>query len=142
MKEVTPYVRKAFYYETDRMDVIHHSNYVRWFEEARIDYMEKIGYSYQAVEALGIMSPVLFVECQYKVPVKFGDTVNIYVTEPFFNGIKLEFAYRIVNADTGVECVTGKTGHCFVNEDFKPISLKKNYPEIYQVYLEAAEEGK
>lgn len=134
MSQIEPYKRTAFYYETDRMDIIHHSNYVRWFEEARIDFMEKIGYSYAEVEKRGIMSPVLFVNCEYKSPVRFGETVNIYVTQTFFNGVRVEFAYRVEQADTGKLCVTGKSGHCFVNEGFQPISLKKDYPEIFAAY--------
>lgn len=44
------YVHKVQYYETDQMGVVHHSNYIRWFEEARIDYLDKMGMSYDAVE--------------------------------------------------------------------------------------------
>ena len=43
MEKVQIYERSAFYYETDRMDVIHHSNYIRWFEEARIHFMKNVG---------------------------------------------------------------------------------------------------
>ena len=52
------YIRKVQYYETDRMGIVHHSNYIRWFEEARIFYMEKMGYSYSEMEKTGIMIPV------------------------------------------------------------------------------------
>lgn len=41
-----PYQHKVQYYETDQMKVVHHSNYIRWFEEARIDYMEQLGMPY------------------------------------------------------------------------------------------------
>lgn len=134
MSQIEPYKRTAYYYETDRMDIIHHSNYIRWFEEARIDFMEKVGYSYRKMENQGVMSPVLFVDCAYKSPVRFGETVNIYVTQTFFNGVRVEFAYRVEQADTGKLCVTGKSGHCFVNEAFQPISLKKAHPEMFAIY--------
>ena len=45
--ELRPYRRKAYYYETDRMDIVHHSNYVRWLEEARVDLMEQLGYDHE-----------------------------------------------------------------------------------------------
>ena len=67
---LTPYKRKAFYYETDRMDIIHHSNYVRWLEEARVDLMEQLGCPFHEIEARGIVSPVLSVETHYKYPVR------------------------------------------------------------------------
>ena len=38
------YIRRVNYYETDKMGITHHSNYVRWMEEARIDFLEKIGW--------------------------------------------------------------------------------------------------
>ena len=52
---LTPYKRKAFYYETDRMDIIHHSNYVRWLEEARVDLMEQLGCPFHEIEALSLI---------------------------------------------------------------------------------------
>ena len=48
------YKRKAQYHETDQMGIIHHSNYVRWMEEARIAFMESLGFGYDKVESLGI----------------------------------------------------------------------------------------
>lgn len=134
--ELTPYIRTAYYYETDRMDVIHHSNYIRWFEEARIDFMEKMGYSYKKVEEQGILSPVLFVDCKYLSPVHFGETVHIYVTLSRFTATRMEFSYKISDPDTGAVRVTGKSGHCFVDDKFRPISIKKSYPEIYNIYKE------
>ena len=59
------YRRKVFYYETDQMGIVHHSNYIRWFEEARIDYMEQLGLGYDKMEEQGIISPVLSVEASY-----------------------------------------------------------------------------
>ncbi|MFQ7173111.1 MAG: acyl-CoA thioesterase [Thomasclavelia ramosa] len=56
---IRPYLHNAKYYETDRMGIIHHSNYIRWFEEARIDYMNQIGLTYKKMEEEGIISPVL-----------------------------------------------------------------------------------
>ena len=40
------YEHKTQYYETDQMGIIHHSNYIRWFEEARVDFMDRCGFSY------------------------------------------------------------------------------------------------
>ena len=61
------------YYETDRMGIVHHSNYIRFFEEARIDYLKKIGLDYKKVEDMGLIMPVLGVECKYIKPLHFGD---------------------------------------------------------------------
>ncbi len=63
------------YYETDQMAVIHHSNYIRRFEESRIDFLEQIGLGYDKLEAGGILIPVLGVSCEYKSSVNFNDKV-------------------------------------------------------------------
>ncbi len=53
------YIRRAQYHETDQMHIIHHSNYVKWMEEARTAYLDQMGLGYKEVEALGIISPVV-----------------------------------------------------------------------------------
>ncbi len=53
-----PYIHKVQYYETDQMAFVHHSNYIRWFEEARLDFMEQAGAPYASMEAQGFISPV------------------------------------------------------------------------------------
>ena len=70
---IRPYRRKAYYYETDRMDIVHHSNYVRWLEETRVDLLEQIGCPFAEIEKRGLVSPVLSVETNYRFPVRFGD---------------------------------------------------------------------
>ena len=83
MENVYAYEREANYYETDKMGIIHHSNYIRWFEEARIGFMKNIGFPYDAMEDNGIMMPVLSVECDYKSSVRFGDNCNQYYKNRF-----------------------------------------------------------
>ena len=55
------FVRTALYYETDQMGIIHHSNYIRWFEEARLHYMKELGLPYDELERMGIIIPVTLV---------------------------------------------------------------------------------
>lgn len=73
------YRHKTQYYETDQMGIVHHSNYIRWFEEARTDFLEKLGMGYDRMEAEGIISPVLSVSCEYRTMTHFGETVAIAV---------------------------------------------------------------
>ena len=58
------YRRKALYYETDQMKIVHHSNYIRWFEEVRTEYLESRGFPYAKMDELGVMIPVLSVDCR------------------------------------------------------------------------------
>lgn len=133
-EKIIVYERTPFYYETDRMGIIHHSNYVRWFEEARIHMVEKMGYSFAKMEMLGIMSPVLDVKVEYKQPARFGETVRIETRQTFFNGVRVSFAYKVMEKETGELKAVGSSSHCFVNEKFQPVSLKRSFPEMYEIY--------
>ena len=128
------YERSPFYYETDRMNVIHHSNYIRWFEEARINFMEKAGYPYDKMESAGIMLPVLSADCNYKNSIHFGDTVLIHTAISKFNGFKMELQYKIINKITDELHAFGSTSHCFTDINLKPVRIKKTHPEIYKLF--------
>lgn len=132
--KVTVYRHRVHYYETDQMGVVHHSNYIRWFEEARIFFMEQMNVSYRQMEESGISIPVLSVSCEYKTPTRFGDEVDIIPSILSFNGIKMTIGYRIEDAVTHELRVVGETGHCFVNHDFKPVTLKKADPEVFRIF--------
>lgn len=127
----TPYRRKAYYYETDRMDIVHHSNYVRWLEEARVDLMSQMGYDFVKMEKLGVVSPVLSVETHYKFPVKFGDEFEVRCKVTKFNGCQFELDYEIFNLTTQKISCLAHSSHCFTTADLKPIRLQKKFPEIY-----------
>ncbi len=127
------YEHRAHYYETDQMGIVHHSNYIRWMEEARIAYMEFIGLPYKAVEAKGVLIPVLSADCEYKSPVRFDETVEIYPSVAFFNGIRMQLSYRMVDKASGRLCTVGHTGHCFTTPDMKPLSLKKFDRAMYDL---------
>lgn len=127
------YERRAHYYETDQMGIVHHSNYIRWMEEARIAYMDAIGIPYRVVEEKGIMIPVLSASCEYKNFVRFDEIVEIYPTVSSFNGIRMTLDYRIIHKETKKLCTIGHTGHCFTNTKMQPVSLKKQDKDMYQI---------
>ena len=124
------YIHKVKYYETDKMGITHHSNYIRWMEEARVDYLDQIGLGYKKMEEDGIISPVIGVECDYKVSTTFDDRVEIDVKVEEFKGVKLIIGYVMTNIDTNEVVLVGRTKHCFLDRDSKPIILKKSFPEI------------
>ncbi len=124
------YIHKVNYYETDKMGITHHSNYIRWMEEARIDFLEQIGFSYDKLEKDGIISPVIAVECDYRMSTTFGDNIEIQVEIEEFKGVKLVIKYTMKNANTNEIVLIGRTKHCFLNKDNKPIILKKDFPEF------------
>lgn len=129
-----PYEWKAQYYETDQMGIVHHSNYIRWFESARIDFMEQMGVPYKKMEEDGIISPVLSAACNYHHMTYFGDTVQIIPSIKSYNGIRLVISYEVRNRETGVLQAEGETSHCFLNKEGKLLSLKKAAPETDAVF--------
>ncbi len=127
------YTHKVSYYETDKMGITHHSNYIRWMEEARIDYFDEIGYSYDRLEAEGVISPVVSVNCNYKKTTTFPDSVDICVRIVNFNGVKLTLGYEMKNADGDIVC-TAESVHCFLNDKGYPVMIKKDYPDMYETF--------
>ena len=123
--------RTVNYYETDKMQVVHHSNYIRYLEECRMDFLQQIGLDYVEMETRGIMIPVLSVECTYKSPARFGDTICIIPKIEKFHGVKFDVSYRIYSEDFSVLHNEAASSHCFVDFDFKPVRIKRDYPEIY-----------
>lgn len=139
-ENIAPYVRGAFYYETDKMGIVHHSNYIRWFEEARLDYMKKTGLDYAEMETHDILMPVTGVSAKFLSPVRYGDTVEIFAHFTRFNGVRADFTYEVYNA--GVLAATGESGHCFVDvHTMAPLSLRSSLPEFYQKALALAKGG-
>ena len=128
--KVKPYEHHAKYYETDQMRIVHHSNYIRWMEEARMDLMEQMGFGYDKMEELEIVSPVLSVSCEYKSMVRFGETVVISAKVVSYNGVKLKVVYEMTDKETGELRTIAQSNHCFLTLSGKPLSLKRSYPEI------------
>lgn len=136
------YRRKVFYYETDQMGIVHHSNYIRWFEEARADYMEQMGLGYDKMEEQGIISPVLSVEASYLRMLHFGDAVQIESWVKEYNGIKLTVGYEVVSERTGKVHCKGSSRHCFLDRTGRPLALKQSCPEIHTLFMNALESGR
>jgi len=99
MTNYQPFKRTINYYETDRMQVVHHSNYIRFLEECRMDFMKQIDLDYNWMEEHGVMIPVLSVECDYRTPARFGDTICIVPKLEKFSRVKFEMTYQIYSED-------------------------------------------
>lgn len=134
------YTHQTQYYETDQMGIIHHSNYIRWMEEARIAYMDYLGLPYKTVEECGIISPVLGVQCDYKSMTHFGDRVCIEVKLTSFKGVKYEISYVMRDEETQEVRATGSSRHCYLNKDGRPANIKKEIPALYEGILRALKE--
>ena len=122
--------RKINYYETDRMGVVHHSNYIRFMEEARCKLLESLDMPFSLMEENGVTIPVLGVNCEYKYHVTFGDVIVISLFIKEYSGVRMTIGYTIINKENGKIVLTGETKHCFTDKSLKPINLKKRAPEF------------
>lgn len=130
--------RKVAYHETDKMGITHHSNYVKYLEEARCAYLDAIGCPFQTLEARGVVSPVVSINLEYHHPSTFGDELLIDVTVTKYTGVRMEVAYNITQAADGALVATATSGHCFLAND-KITSLKKTCPDIHELMLSHVE---
>ncbi len=134
------YVHIVQYYETDKMGITHHSNYIRWMEEARVDFLSRIGWEFAKLEAMGIVSPVLSVSCDYKLPTRFSEKVYIRVSIKEYKGVKLFLNYEMKNEEGRIVCI-GTTSHAFLNTEGKPIRMKQEFPELFETLCSLVEEA-
>jgi len=99
------------------MDVVYHSNYLIWFETARIDMLDQIGIPYTEIEARGLLLPVLTASAAYKSPARFDDRLDIHLYMRAKPRARISFDYEVKRGDT-LLC-TGTTTHGFMNTSGK-----------------------
>lgn len=121
------------YAETDQMGIAHHSNYAIWYEASRSDFIRGLGISYSDCEKKGFMLPLISLECQFKKPAYYEDTLLIKAFIEKLTPVRLVIGYEIRKKGSDEVIATGKTGHVWTDLHLKPVNLKKNNNEIYQI---------
>lgn len=124
------YCHKINYYETDKMGVTHHSNYVRIMEEARVDFFEQLGWNYEKFEEMGIVSPVLSIECNFIQTTTYPDVVEVAVSVQKISMFKLVLSYEFTL--NGKEVFNATSSHCFLGTEGKPVSISEKFPLLYE----------
>lgn len=143
------------YKDTDRMGIVHHGNYINWFEIARTEFMRHYGIAYKEIESKGFSLPVANVDCRYKSSATFDDCIVLFTKIADYSPLKLKFVYearklseeaesdhldKIVSRPSGELIASGSTEHTWVNENFKPIRLNRSAPDIYEIIREYGEQ--
>lgn len=128
---------KVSYHETDCMKCVHHSNYIRWFEDARTDYFEQIGLPYDMIEADGFMAPVVSVTCEYKDMTCYGESVYICTTLTQYNGVGFVFCYEVYGEKDGRLKAMGQTKLCLIDKDKNVVNIKKRLPSYHEHFCAA-----
>lgn len=121
------------YAETDQMGIAHHSNYPVWYEIARTDLIKKIGITYSEMEQMGVMTPLVELQCRYNGTARYEDALLVKACVEELTPARIKFRYQILHNDKDTPINTGYTLHAWVDaQTFRPISMKKRFPELYQ----------
>ena len=127
-----PYIHIVQYYETDRIGITHHSNYVRWMEEARVDFLRQTGWGLERLEAMGVVSPVVGIDCRYRQTTTFAEKISITVKVTKFTGPRFKLSYVMKN-EAGQTVFEANSDHCFTDEKGRIVRLDRRFPEFAEV---------
>ena len=123
------------FYDTDAMAVVHHSNYLRWFEIGRVEYLRSIGITLNQLMDDGFVFPITEVRAKYVSPGRFDDVVLIETTATALTKVKMAFDYRILRKSNGELMVTGHSQNVFTSRETGSIT---RLPEKYYTILKDA----
>ena len=108
------------------MGFVHHSNYLKYFELARLDWLNKLGISYKKIEKNGVLLPVIYSEIKYLFPLKFDDIFFVKVGIEELPVSRLKLNYEIKTYENKKICF-GKVHLAFLNsKNNKPVGV----PEV------------
>ena len=126
------------YYETDQMAVVHHSNYIRYFEIARDEMMVQLGFPIEKCEKeLGILVPIVSVECHFRYPARMGDVLTATAEVDRIPMAKMFNKQAVYNQD-GVLCAEGVVTLGFLNkETFTPVRCPEEVTALFEKFINA-----
>ena len=127
------------YAETDKMDVVYHSNYLIWFEVARTEFIEQVGFSYADMEKAGVISPVVDVKLSYKRSITYPEKIIVKTWIKQYSPIRTVYEYEVIKENRQL-AATGETTHVILNrETMRPIRLDRHFKEWHEKYMELYE---
>ena len=124
--------------ETDLMGVVHHSNYLRWFDMARVEYLRRANVMLPELIAAGILFPITDVQCRYVQPARFDEIVRVEAELVDFSRVKLCFSYRVLRDMDDILLAEGATKNVFTGANGKIARL----PQLYFDRIEALRQVK
>lgn len=124
------------YYETDQMAVVHHSNYIRYFEIARDEMMVQMGFPIERCEKeLGVQVPIVSVECHFRHPARMGDILTATAEVNSVPLAKMVIKQAVYNQD-GVLCAEGTVTLGFLNSStFRPVRCPEPVAALFEKHI-------
>ncbi|SFE14994.1 acyl-CoA thioester hydrolase [Chitinophaga sp. CF118] len=116
--------------EADPLGIVWHGHYVRYFEDGREAFGEKYGLRYLDIYEYGYTVPVVNVVCNYRKPLRYGDSVRIETTYINTAAAKVRFEYKLFNAATGELVADGSSLQVFL--DIATSTLQLTMPPFFE----------
>jgi acyl-CoA thioester hydrolase len=116
--------------EADPVGIVWHGHYIRYFEDGRESFGKKFGMSYLDFYHAGLAVPIVSVQCDFKQPLRYGDTVIVESTWQNDAAAKIRFEYKIYKPDTGAIVARGSSIQVFV--DLKSFQLHLTIPPFFE----------
>ncbi len=113
------------------MGVVYHANYFVWFEVGRTDLLRSTGWSYRELEQEGVRLPVIQAHCEYRLPARYDDELEIRTKGAILTHVRVEFSYEIVRLTDGALLVTGRTAHAALDRDGRPCRLPARVRAVF-----------
>ncbi len=126
---------RVHFYDTDTMGIVHHANYIRWFETGRVEYLRSIGITLTDLIHDNILFPITEIKANYHNPAQFDDELELETTALELTKVKMEFSYKLRRISDGQILVTGYSRNVFTNATTGRII---RLPEKYTSKLETA----
>lgn len=125
------------FYDTDAMAVVHHANYIRWFEIGRVEYLRSIGITLSDLMEDGFVFPITDVQAKYLSPGYYDDDLLIETTATALTRVKMVFDYRVMRKSDRTVLVKGHTQNVYTSRETGHIT---RLSDKYYLKLEAAME--
>ena len=123
---------KVRFNEADPLGIVWHGHYIRYFEDGREAFGKKYEIAYLDFFREGFAVPVVSIQCDYKKPLRYGESVIVETTYIETPAAKLKFSYRIFEADTKELVATGSSVQVFV--EAKTFHLQLTMPPFFETW--------
>ncbi len=125
---------RTLYIDTDRSEVVYHSNYLRYFELGRTSLMREVAYPYREIEKSGYVYPIIDLGINFFKPLYYDDPFWIHTRPVELERVKLRFDYIITHLETGDIICKGFTRHCAINTDGKPVAVDEKTVHLWKTF--------
>ena len=125
---------RTLYADTDRSQVVYHSNYLRYFEFGRTSLMRDAAYTYKAIEESGYVYPIIDLGINFYQPLYYDDLMYIYTRPVNLERVRLQFDYLITHAEKGHIVCIGFTKHCALNLSGKPVAVDPKTVHLWKSF--------